>query len=211
VVHAGDVLAEMNDGDLKLEKLRHVAERHQHELELDKALGEGNLAAVNIARAQIAEKDAEIELADAMLERAMMRAPFDGLVTAGDLSHSVGLPVGRGDALFELAPLDRYRVSMVVDEADVDSVRPGAAGELLLTALPEHPFRVTVKSVTPVARAAEGINGFEVVAVPEETDPRFRPAMEGIAKIEVGERSLLWMWTHKLVARARILVWGVLP
>ena len=49
-----------------------------------------------------------------------MRAPFDGVLVSGDLSHSVGAPVERGEVLFELAPLDDYLVVLEVPEAEVE-------------------------------------------------------------------------------------------
>ncbi|HVY19716.1 MAG TPA: HlyD family efflux transporter periplasmic adaptor subunit [Bauldia sp.] len=210
-VKQGDVLAEMQDSDLAIERLRHVAERRQHELELDRALAKDDLAAVNIARAQMAAEDAQIDLDDQMLARTQIRAPFDGIVVAGDLSQAIGRPVARGDSLFELAPLDRYRVSMVAEEADVADVRVGAPGELLLTALPDQPLAFVVTAVTPVARTADGANGFEVQGALIGTPPALRPAMEGTAKIDAGRRRLVWIWSHKLIDWARLTVWKWLP
>jgi multidrug efflux pump subunit AcrA (membrane-fusion protein) len=211
VVKQGDVLAEMQDSDLAIERLRHVAERRQHEAELDRALAKDDLAAVNIARAQMAAEDAQIDLDDQMLARTQIRAPFDGVVVAGDLSQAIGRPVARGDSLFELAPLDRYRVSMVAEEADVADVKVGAPGELLLTALPDRPLAFTVTAVTPVARTADGGNGFEVQGALQDTPPALRPAMEGTAKVDAGRRRLVWIWTHKVLDWARLTIWRWLP
>jgi hypothetical protein len=35
--------------------------------------------------------------------------------------------------------------------------------------------------------------------------------MEGIAKIEVEPRRLIWVWTHRLVNWLRLFVWTYLP
>jgi multidrug resistance efflux pump len=104
-------------------------------LELDKALAGRDLAAVNIARAQIEQTDAEIDLSNEMIARAKLRAPFDAVIVNGDLSQAVGKPVSRGDTLFELAPLDLYRMTAVVPDSDIASVKVGQRGELLLSAL----------------------------------------------------------------------------
>lgn len=211
VVSEGAVLAELEDDDLVLTRLRHLAERRQTQLELDRALARRELADVNIAQATLGQKDAEIALAEEMLERALIRAPFDGIVVSGDLSQSIGRPVSRGEALFELAPLDRYRVTLVVPETDIGAIRPGHPGQILLTALPEQPFPIEIVTVTPVAKVVEGVNGFEVLARLTATDPRIRPSMEGTAKIEAGEASLLWIWTHGFVDWLRLALWPYLP
>jgi hypothetical protein len=35
--------------------------------------------------------------------------------------------------------------------------------------------------------------------------------MEGVGKIEAGERTLLWIWTHRLVDWVRVAWWRYLP
>jgi hypothetical protein len=45
------------------------------------------------------------------------------VVVKGDLSQSLGAAVERGNVLFELAPLDSYRVIMKVDERDITASR----------------------------------------------------------------------------------------
>ena len=211
VAESGALLAEMQDNDLVLDRLRHVAQRNQYLLELDRALSKRDLAQANVARAQIEQKDAEIELADQTLARTQIRAPFASVVVSGDLSQSIGKPVSRGDTLFELAPLDRYRITLMVPELEIQSVVQGQHGSILLTALPERPFSFEVTAVTPVSHVQDGLNGFEVHAVLRDNDPRVRPGMEGVAKIEVGERNIAWIWIHGLVHWVRIKLWAWLP
>ena len=200
VVGEGSVIAELQDNDLVLDRLRHLSRKRQYQFELDKALAKRDLAQINIAQAQIDQADADIELADQMLTRAQVKVPFDSVVVNGDLSQSVGRPVSRGDVLFEIAPLDRYRVTLVVPETDIRLIERGQKGELLLSAFPDQVFPLEVKSITPVSRASDGVNGFEVMAGLAGRDERIRPAMEGIAKIDAGRRSIFWIWTHALVS-----------
>jgi hypothetical protein len=35
--------------------------------------------------------------------------------------------------------------------------------------------------------------------------------MEGVGKVEVDERKLVWIWSHTLVDRARLWLWATLP
>ena len=41
--------------------------------------------------------------------------------------------------------------------------------------------------------------------------PRLRPGMEGVGKIDVEPRRLVWIWTHRLVDWARLFIWSYLP
>ena len=81
------------------------------------------------------------------LERAQLRAPFESLVVSGDLSQSIGAPVERGKVLFEVAPLDAYRVILEVDERDIAEVADGQEGHLVLSAFPNEPLPFTVHSL----------------------------------------------------------------
>ncbi len=211
IVPAGAVLAELQDNDLVLDRLRNLSRKGQYQAELDKALAKGDLAGTNIARSQVAQAEAEVELSEQMLARAQLKAPFAAVVVSGDLSQSIGRPVSRGDTLYEIAPLDQYRVTLIVPESDIRAVSVGMKGEILLSALPDAPFPFTVQSVTPIARTLDGVNGFEALGTLENKDERIRPGMAGIAKIAAGERRTIWIWTHPFVDWARIKLWGLIP
>jgi hypothetical protein len=72
-------------------------------------------------------------------------------------------------------------------------------------------MRFTVRRITSVSTAQDGRNFFRVEAQVERPSPRLRIGMEGIAKVEVGERRLAWIWTHGLLDWARLALWSWLP
>ena len=113
--------------------------------------------------------------------------------------------------VFELAPLDRYRVTAVVPEAEIRLVNPGQTGELLLSALPDRTYPMAINSVTRVAQTNESVNGFEAIGSVDTTDPSVRPGMEGVVKIEAGRRNVAWIWFHPLFDWLRIKVWSLIP
>jgi RND family efflux transporter MFP subunit len=211
VVHQGDVLATLDDSELSLQRLRWIATRQQHQSELDRALASGTRAEVNIDTAQIAEATAEIALLDAQLSRTRIVAPFDGLIINGDLSQSVGMPVQRAQVLFEIAPLDSYRVVIRVPDNDISRVAPGRSGTLVLSALPDRQFDLHVTRITPIAEQADGTNSFRVDARLDGVSPQLRPNMEGVAKIDAGRHLLIWAWTHHLIDAARLWLWSWWP
>jgi RND family efflux transporter MFP subunit len=211
VVHQGDVLATLDDSELNLQRLRWIATRQQHQSELDRALATGTRAEVNIDAAQIAEAAAEIALLDAQLARTRIVAPFDGLITNGDLSQSVGMPVQRAQVLFEIAPLDSYRVIVRVPDSEIARVAPGHLGTLVLSALPDRHFDMHVVRVTPVAEQTDGANTFRVEARLDDVSPQLRPNMEGVAKIDAGRHLLIWAWTHHLIDAIRLFLWSWWP
>jgi hypothetical protein len=50
-------------------------------------------------------------------------------------------------------------------------------------------------------------NVFKVRARLTETYPWMRPGMEGVAKVEVGEKHYAWVWTRKLNNWLRMKLW----
>jgi hypothetical protein len=139
------------------------------------------------------------------------KAPFDGVIVSGDLSQALGSPVEKGKVLFEVAPLDQYRVILQVGERDITYVHEGETGTLTLTGLPAQPLDFHVTKVTPVANSEDGRNFFRTEAALNDARLPVRPGMEGVAKIDAGRRGLLWIWTHPLIDWARLLLWKWLP
>ncbi|MEL7463028.1 MAG: HlyD family efflux transporter periplasmic adaptor subunit [Pseudomonadota bacterium] len=210
-VREGEVIAALDDRDLVLERLRWIAERQQKRLELGRAIGEQNRAASEIFRVQIAQAEAQVALIDARLERMRLLAPFDGVIVAGDQSQNIGGSVGRGALLFEVAPVDDYRVVMDVDESRIGEIAEGQTGDIVVTALPQDAFPFRVEKITPVSQAAEGRNTFRVEGRFDEglspSELGLSPGMRGVGKVNVEDRLVISIWTRELLDWARLTIW----
>ena len=212
IVKAGDTLFSLDDRDLRLERLKWTSQKLQSSREYSEAVAEHNRAKARILSAQIEQAEAEIALLDEELERTRVTAPFDSFVVSGDLSQSIGSPVERGDVMFELAPLNSYRVILKVDERDIDDVTVNQIGQLALTSAPEEVLPITVEKITPISTAEEGKNYFRVEALMEgDIPPMLRPGMEGVGKINIEQRKLIWIWTHKITHWIRMFFWSWWP
>jgi RND family efflux transporter MFP subunit len=211
VVREGDLLATIDDRDLRLERLKWVSQRAQRSSEYREALAGHQRTRVQVLSAQLEQAEAQLALIDEQLARTRILAPFDAIVVKGDLSQSLGAPVERGNVLFELAPLDTYRVIMKVDERDITDVAVGQGGNLALASMPNEAVPLVVEKITPVSVVEEGRNYFRVEAKAQGGIEMLRPGMEGVGKIQVEERRLVWIWTHKIVHWLRMWVWSWWP
>lgn len=207
-VKKGQLLARLEDRDLRLERSRLLAERLQQDRRLRDAMGRDERAEMRIASAQLDQANAQLALVEQKLQRTRIVAAMDGIVVSGDLSQMIGSPVQEGKALFEIAPLERYRVILKADERFVHEIAKGQSGHLVFPGLVSTQLPLQVSSVTPVATTEEGKNFFRVEATLEQADARLRPGMQGLAKVEVGERSLLWIWTHSFFDWVRYNTWA---
>ncbi|MBR9910693.1 MAG: HlyD family efflux transporter periplasmic adaptor subunit [Gammaproteobacteria bacterium] len=210
-VTQGDVLATLDDRDLSLEHTRWVTTRQQRLAEYDQMMAAKDRPGSKIVRAQIEQADAHIALLAEQLKRTQLTAAFDGLVVSGDLSQSVGAAVGRGEQLFELAPLDSYRVILEVDESQVLDIHPGQTGQMKAASLLNDTLSYTIVQVVPITEARDGRNFFRVEATLTDAHPRLRPGMEGVGKTEVGERLLVQIWTRDLLNWLRLKLWAWWP
>lgn len=210
-VKAGQVLAVLEDKDLRLEQVRWESELEVALRKEREAMAKGSRVDQRLAAAQANQARAQLDLVLGKIERVNVVAPFDGIVVKGDLSQQLGSPLEQGKVLFELAPLNSWRVILKVDERDIGHVQPEAAGELVLASLPGQSWAFKVRKLTPVSTAEEGRNHFRVEAELTGTAPKLRPNMEGVGKIDAGRASLLWAWCRPLVDWARLALWKLLP
>ena len=96
-------------------------------------------------------------------------------------------------------------------EREIAEVKLGQTGELVLSGLSDQRVAFAVQQITPVATAMEGRNFFRVEAHMLDHSDRVRPGMEGVGKIAIDERNLLWIWTHSLFDWLRAWAWKWLP
>lgn len=208
-IRAGQVLIELAQDDLELERRRWASELEQHENAAPAALARDDRGAFVISRALADEARAKLGLAEEKLARAQVRAPFDGIVITGDLSQTLGAPVRRGETLVTVAPSKEFRLILEVDERDIADVRVGQTGHLALGALPDSNFAFTVKRISPVAKTQEGRNYFDVEAELTQAAPNMRPGLQGVAKVDIEERTIAWILFHRMVDWARIAIWSL--
>ena len=209
-VQAGDILASLDDRDLQLDRQKWLAQSEQAERKYRDALARRDAPNARILAAELAEAQAQLALVEDRIQRARVLAPFAGVLVTGDLSQMLGAPVEKGHTLFELAPLDAYRVILKVPERAVRDVQLGQQGMLVLAGRSTEQIPFVVRNIG-VAVAEDGANLFRVEADLQEAGPGLRPGMEGVGKIAVGERRLLWIWTHPFFDWLRVRLWYWMP
>lgn len=210
-VRAGDVLATMDDRDLQVERVKWSSEHQRLQLKQREAMAKHDPATAGQIAAQLRQTEAEADLNAAKLARSLITSPLDGLVVSGDLSQQIGSPVETGKVLFEVAPLDAYRVIVHLGERDAGFVHPGQHGTVLLHGLTGTPLPFSVRGVSSVAEVENGRNTFRVEGTLDAAPPSLRPGMEGVGKVEVDRRSYAAVWTRGLVDWLRMLAWTWLP
>ena len=211
VIKKGMPLCTLDDRDLYLDRTRLSNQIAQYQLQRQEAVAMNERAKVNIINAQINQAEAQLNLVQAQLKRTSLVAPYDGIVVNGDLSQRIDGAVEQGEVLFELAPLNSYRLILRVDEYRIADVQKGQVGVLALPALMGRDFGFSVAKITPLSVQKEGKNYFRVEGTLSKVDGSMRPGMEGVAKVSIDRRMLISIWSRDFIDWLRLKVWYLWP
>lgn len=211
-VEAGQLLARLDTSELELSAVEARQAMNQALAQAAEAMRKGNGAEQQQAEAKAAQSKARLDLLQQRIESAQLRAPISGTILAGDLTDRLGARLEVGEALFEIAPLEDMRVIAEVDDRDIGLViramEEGVmTGSIATKARPNQRFPLEVERVVPLAHAEEGKNTFQVYARLRGSAGWMRPGMEGLAKLDVGDRTLLWIGSRRIVDTLRMWLW----
>lgn len=207
LVTAGQELVRLDTSDLRVELASALSEQRRYAAEAEKAEADRKLADMRAFRAMQAQASAQVDLVRYRLDRASLKAPFDGVVVEGDLRERIGAPVRAGDVLMRVSRLDGLYVQMEVPERDIDLIAESETAQIAFTTRPEDTFDVTIERIEPAAVVDRDGNFFVVRGRLQNNADWLRPGMTGVAKVESGHRNFLWIATHRLVDFIRLKFW----
>ena len=164
-------------------------------------------AQAQIAQANADKAQAQIDLLEFQISQSRLVTPLAGVVVKGDLKRQIGAPVKTGDILFEVCPLESIRAQLLIPDDLVLYMQVGQEGRLATASYPDKPIRFVIERIDPMAEVVNQRNVFKVRARLTETYPWMRPGMEGVAKVEVGKKPYIWIWTRKLTNWIRMKFW----
>ncbi|GAB5496411.1 MAG: hypothetical protein Phyf2KO_14910 [Phycisphaerales bacterium] len=211
-VEAGQLLVKLDTSELELSAIEARQQLSQAQAQAADAMRQGKGAEQQQAEAKARQSQARLDLLTQRIASAEIRAPIAGTIIAGDLTERVGARLELGEPLFEIAPLDDMRLIAEVQDSDIGLVlraleEDGMTGSVATKAYPDRRFPLTVERVVPMAQAQEGKNSFLVYARLDKSAGWMRPGMEGLAKLEVGDRTLLWIGSRRIVDKLRLWLW----
>jgi membrane fusion protein (multidrug efflux system) len=177
-VRRGDLIAQLDDSQLKAEVDRTTALRDQAHASFQrtKAVVEqqaGSQQDLDDALSALKVAEANLELAEARLAKTRITAPFEGMVGARRVSP--GAFVRAGQAITDLAQIRRLRVTFSAPERYVPFLRQGTEVKVSTTAYPGLLVTGKVTVVEPMLDPST--RSARMVAEVENPEERFRPGM----------------------------------
>jgi GAF domain-containing protein len=208
LVKAGQVLVRLDTRELALEAAMAEADLVRYRREAEKAQATRQLAEMEVNLARLDQSASRLALVRHQLANAEVIAPHAGIVIEGELKKNLGAPLRKGDLLLKLAQVDQTYLELQVDQVDVHEVNVGTRGEFALVGRPDQRFPIVMSRLDPASVLREGRNVFLARAEIQQESPNWwRPGMGGTARLEVGERPLIWVLTHRTVRTLREWFW----
>jgi biotin carboxyl carrier protein len=208
IVEGGSsVLGGLDTAELRLSLAAAKAEKASYLKQASAAMRDGETAQAQIAQANADKVQAQIELLEYQIGQASLVSPISGVVVKGDLKREIGAPVKVGDVMFEVCPLESLRAQLMVPEDVIYDIEVGQEGYLATASYPGHRIKFVVERINPIAEVVNQRNVFKVRVQLLETHSWMRPGMEGVAKVSVGKRRYVWIWTRKIVNWIRMKLW----
>ncbi|HEY7089260.1 MAG TPA: HlyD family efflux transporter periplasmic adaptor subunit [Tepidisphaeraceae bacterium] len=206
-VEAGKVILEFDTTEAAKQLQKAMAELTRAQQAIAKYNDENKIAEKQQAIADRDAAQASAELYQYQIERGSITAPYTGIILMGDLTDKVGSVFKEGEVLMEMAKEDSLKAELSVPERDIQDIREGSKGYLATTSLPDDKKPFTVERVVPQGEPKEGGNVFKVYATLDESSGQWHPGMEGEARVDVGKKPLIWIWTHRFVEFVRLKLW----
>ncbi len=174
----GDLIALLDDSQLGAEVSRTEALFAQNKATFERVKavvdqGAGTPQDLDDASAALKVAESNLALARARHAKTRISAPFDG--TAGSRRVSVGSYVRPGQAITDMANLDRIRVIFSAPERMISQIRKGAGVEVSSPAFPGMSLHGTIIVIEPVVDPVT--RSTRVVAQVPNTDRKFRSGM----------------------------------
>ena len=177
-VKKGDVLAQLDEAELKINFLRTKVS-----LETDKSIYERSKEMLEktfiakeeyeASRLQYESSKSAHEAAELQLEYTNIRSPFDGIVTARNIE--LGQRVNVNQALFTVADFKPLRAKIYVPEKDISRIFEGQIAQITVEAEKGKEFTGVVKMISPIIDPESGTSK---ITIDIDEDPRkLKPGM----------------------------------
>ncbi|MGO9111659.1 MAG: efflux RND transporter periplasmic adaptor subunit [Thermoguttaceae bacterium] len=197
IVAKGQVLARMDGRELRWELAGVAAEQEHAHKSRDVNMAAGKTAAAQIDQLEIQRQEVKRQLLERRLANLELKSPVDGIVVAGDLQRSEGVPVNVGQVLYEVAPLGQMTAESAITDEEISGVSSGMPVTLRLDSHPERRWRGTLARIHPRSVTREKDNVFLGEIPLNNADGVLRPGMKGRATVRTGSRSLGWVLFHR--------------
>jgi multidrug resistance efflux pump len=197
IVEIGQRLATLDGREVRCDLAAIEADAERIGKQRDMALAQGKTTEVQIARLELARLEQQRLVLERHASQLEIRSPIRGVVISGDLDKVQGASLDKGHTLFEVGPLDKMTVEVMIEESEIALTQVGAAVTLRLDSVPGRVWQGSIEKIHPRAEIHEDDNVFVADVRLGNALGELRPGMKGKASIAGPRRSIGWTLFHK--------------
>ena len=197
-VKEGQLLVRLEKQSLESRLLQAEKNRDVEQVKLLKAsqsvFGDmGFSGQIDIIKAAVKEREAEIAYIRGLLERTEISAPFTGIAIFDEKTALVGKPVKTGEKILSVARKGQSKLVVWLSTKDAISLEPGARISMFLNVAPERPLQATLTGAAYIpSPRPEGYMAYRVEAAFDAEEEIPRVGLRGVAKIYGQEVTLAY-------------------
>jgi HlyD family secretion protein len=160
-----------------------------HAIEEAKQARDSNMAALQVAEAEVLVSQADLEQAATSLAWATITSPIDGVVLTRSVDEGSTVAASfQAPVLFSIAgDLREMELQVDVDEADIGNVAVGQAASFSVDAYRNRNFAAEIKSIRFVSETVNNVVTYKALLAVDNGDLSLRPGMTATADITVKE------------------------
>lgn len=206
-VKKNELLLTLDKNELRLKANESSSDIARYDEEGQKARGNNSLADMKIAFSKKQEAISALQRVNYYMSKADIKAPYDGIIIQADKKNLVGAPVSKGDVVLKIAKIGSLYLKIKVQEKDIDELQN--IGEFLFLSNPDIVYKIAIDKMMPIAEVDKNEGNVFVLKayIKHDEEKWWRPGMSGVAKIDVGEKTLFWIATHRIVDFIRMNLW----
>lgn len=197
IVEAGQILATMDDAEMRFELAGLSADIHRAGKQRDVHLADERIADSLMAALDVDQIESRTQLLQHRLDTRHVRSRIDGIVLAGSVERGENRPVEIGQTLYEVAPVNELLLEVAVPAIEMDHVEIGMTVQLRVSSRPADVHEGTIQSVRPRSEIVGDQNVFVAEVLLTNPDHKLRPGMQGSARIVSNAHPLGWNLFHR--------------
>jgi HlyD family secretion protein len=192
--------AQVDQAQAQLQKLRQggspsdiaqaQAQVEQSQAQLDKLSAGSSESDISIAEANVSQAEAQLRSAKLNRDKAVLKAPFDGVVTVVNISiGDSATTTGTTGAPITVVDTSKLHLNVNVSERDVAQLRKGQQAQVVIDALGSEVITGTLSYVAPAATVVQNVTTYLVrIDLPKENEA-IRVGMNASVEIATQEKA----------------------
>jgi HlyD family secretion protein len=186
--------AKFNPSDSMLKQAQAALEQARSQLA---RLTTPNPNDVKGAQASVDQARASRDLAKIRLDYALIKAPYDGVVTRVDADLGSTTPAGR--VIIAIADVSDYRVKLNIDETDIAKIKTGQDVNIGLDSYPDITLTAKVTEVSSTATTVQGVVNYIVTVTLNDRQAPVKIGMTADANIIIASKANVLLLSNRAI------------